>query len=69
MLKANAIRELVKFKDNPLLSVVIVGRNDDYMDGYHYCIKTVLDLLARNLGKLSRIPQVEVVFVDWNSKN
>lgn len=52
-----------------LLSIVIVGRNDDYLGGYRYRLQTCLDFLAANLRKLDRLDDVEVVFVDWNSQD
>lgn len=51
-----------------LLSIVIVGRNDDYLGGYRYRLQTCLDFLAANLKTLGRLDDVEVLFVDWNSQ-
>ncbi len=51
-----------------LLSIVIVGRNDDYLGGYRYRLQTCLDFLAANLKALGRLNDVEVLFVDWNSQ-
>lgn len=50
-----------------LLSIVIVGRNDDYLGNYRYRLETCLDFLARNLRTLGRLNDVEVLFLDWNS--
>jgi hypothetical protein len=51
-----------------LLTIVIVGRNDDYLGGYRYRLQTCLDFLASNLKTLGRLDDVEVLFVDWNSQ-
>jgi hypothetical protein len=50
-----------------LLSVIVVGRNDDYLGGYRYRLETSLNHLAKCLSALDRLNDVEVVFVDWNS--
>lgn len=50
-----------------LLSIIIVGRNDDYLGNYRYRLQTCLDFLAGNLRALGRLDDVEVLFVDWNS--
>lgn len=52
----------------PLLTIIIVGRNDDYLGGYRYRLQTCLDFLAANLKQLGRLGDVEVLFVDWNSQ-
>lgn len=52
----------------PLLSIVIVGRNDDYLGNYRYRLQTSLNHLAKNLRSLGRLKDVEIVFVDWNSQ-
>jgi len=51
-----------------LLSIIIVGRNDDYLGGYRYRLQTCLDFMASNLKALGRLSDVEVLFVDWNSQ-
>lgn len=50
-----------------LLSIVIVGRNDDYLGNYIYRLQTCLNFLAQNLKTLGRLDDVEVLLVDWNS--
>ncbi len=50
-----------------LLSILIVGRNDDYLGNYTYRLQTCLNFLAQNLKTLGRLDDVEVVLVDWNS--
>lgn len=51
-----------------LLSIIIVGRNDDYLGNYVYRLQTCLNFLAQNLKTLGRLDDVEVVLVDWNSQ-
>jgi len=50
-----------------LLSVVVTGRNDDYMGNFKYRITTCLNYLARNLKDLGRLDDVEIIVTDWNS--
>ncbi|MDP3675559.1 MAG: hypothetical protein Q8R44_10770 [Novosphingobium sp.] len=54
--------------DSKLLSIIVVGRNDDYLGNYRYRLQTSLNHLAKNLRSLGRLGDVEVVFVDWNSQ-
>jgi hypothetical protein len=51
----------------PLLSNVVVGRNDDYGGGYLERLATSLNHLAWNLERAGRQGAVEVVYVDWGS--
>lgn len=51
----------------PLLSIVIAGRNDNYMGNYQWRVATALNLLLRSISALGCQQQVEVVFCDWNS--
>lgn len=51
----------------PLLSIVIAGRNDNYMGNYQWRVATSLNLLLRSITALGCQHQVEVVFCDWNS--
>lgn len=50
-----------------LLSVVIAGRNDNYMGNYLYRLGTCLNFLAANLSDLGRLNEVEVMITDWGS--
>jgi tetratricopeptide (TPR) repeat protein len=56
--------DLVKSK---LLSVVVTGRNDDYMGNFKYRLTTCLNYLCRNLEHLRRLDDVEILITDWNS--
>lgn len=50
-----------------LLSIVVTGRNDNYMGNFKYRITTCLNYLARNLKDLGRLDDVEVLVTDWGS--
>lgn len=51
-----------------LLSVVVTGRNDDYMGNFKYRITTCLNYLARGLKDLGHLGDVEILVTDWNSE-
>ncbi|MCX5999863.1 MAG: hypothetical protein NTU41_09835, partial [Chloroflexi bacterium] len=50
-----------------LLSVVVSGRNDEYMGNFKYRITTCLNYLARHLADLGHLDDVEVLVTDWGS--
>jgi hypothetical protein len=50
-----------------VLTLIIVGRNDDHQGGYLYRLETALNMLANNLNEIGRLSDVEVLFVDWGS--
>ena len=50
-----------------LLSVVVTGRNDNYMGNFKYRIITCLNYLACNLRDIERLDDVEVLVTDWGS--
>jgi hypothetical protein len=54
-------------KPDVLLTIVVVGRNDDYHGDYLYRLGTALDMLGRNLARIGRLDAVEVLVVDWAS--
>jgi hypothetical protein len=54
--------------ESKLLSIVITGRDDDYMPDFLYRITTTLNFIARNLSLLNRLHDVEIVIVDWGSR-
>ena len=51
-----------------LLSMVVMGRNDDYMGNFKYRLSTCINYVARNLKKLGRLDHVELMVTDWNSE-
>jgi len=50
-----------------LLTLLFGARNDTYMGDFKFRFSTCLNLLARNLEKIGRLADVEVLVVDWNS--
>jgi len=52
----------------PLVSFVIIGRNDDYMGDYLYRLGTSLSFLAQSAERAGLLDQVEVLVVDWASE-
>jgi hypothetical protein len=49
------------------LSIVLCGRNDNYMGNYLYRLGTAINYLARNLEYAERAGSVEILVGDWNS--
>lgn len=50
-----------------LLSITVTGRNDNYCGNFKYRLTTSLNYLARNLKRIGRLDDVEVLVTDWNS--
>lgn len=50
-----------------LLSVVVIGRNDNYMGNFKYHLTTCLNYISRNLKDLGRLDDVEILVIDWHS--
>jgi len=48
----------------PYLSIIVVGRNDNYCDGFMYRVQRFYDNLTYLLEKY-KIP-TEIIFVEWN---
>lgn len=55
-------------KKEYLLSIVLCGRNDNYLGDFKYRITTAINYLCRNAKKIGRLNEIEVVVVDWNSE-
>src|SRR3989338_7021435 len=55
-------------KEDYLLSIVITGRNDNYLGDFKYRITTCINFLARSAEKINRLSDIELVVVDWNSE-
>jgi len=51
-----------------LLSIVVTGRNDNYLGNFNYRISTCLNYLAHNLKDIGYLDGVEVMVTDWNSE-
>jgi len=54
--------------DGPLLSILMAGRDDDYMPDFRYRLTTTLDFIATNLARLGQLNRVEMLVVDWGSR-
>lgn len=52
----------------PLVSFVIMGRNDDYMGDYLYRLGTSLSFLAQSAESAHLLDEIEVLVVDWASE-
>ncbi len=55
-------------KDKYLLSVVLCGRNDNYLGDFKYRITTAVNYLCESAKKNRRLNDIEVIIVDWNSE-
>lgn len=55
-------------KPKYLISFVLCGRNDNYLGDFKYRITTTINYLCRNVKKIGRLKDIEVIIVDWNSE-
>jgi len=55
-------------KPKYLISFVLCGRNDDYLGNFKYKLTTTINYLCRNVRKIGRLKDIEVIIVDWNSE-
>lgn len=51
----------------PLLSIVMSGRDDDYMPDFLYRLTTTLNFFAMALVRIGRLHEVEILMTDWGS--
>ena len=51
-----------------LLSICLVGRNDNYGGNFRYRLETALNHLAKNAAELNLLSLMEVIVTDWNSE-
>jgi predicted O-methyltransferase YrrM len=51
-----------------LLSICMMGRDDDYSHDFKYRITTTNNYIARNLKQIGRLDDVEVLVTDWGSQ-
>ena len=51
-----------------LISFIFCGRNDNYLGDFKYRITTTISYLCRNLKRIGRLKDIEVIIVDWNSE-
>lgn len=61
------MRESIVKPQSPLLSLIYVARNDNYMGNFRWRFETALNYLANNLLALGRLDDVEVLITDWGS--
>lgn len=54
--------------NRPLVSFVIIGRNDDYMGEYLYRLGTSVSFLAQSAERAGLLDEIEVLVVDWASE-
>lgn len=52
----------------PVLSLILCSRNDEYMGNSLWRLRTALDYTARQVAKLGRGPDVEILVSDWGSE-
>ena len=55
-------------EDNKLLTIVIVGRNDNHMGNFKYRLAMCINYTARNLKRIGCLGRVEILVTDWNSE-
>lgn len=51
-----------------LLSILLTGRDDDYTLDFKYRITTTINYLVRNLRRLNRLDDVDILVTDWGSR-
>jgi len=54
-------------KQQKLLSLALMGRDDDYMPDFRYRITTTINHLARSIKNLGQEDKVEILVTDWGS--
>lgn len=52
----------------PVLSLVLCSRNDQFMGNSRWRLETTLNYVARNLEELGREKDVEIIVADWGSE-
>ena len=62
---SNAVDKSCKSK---LLSICMMGRDDDYMLDFQYRITTTINHLARSINNLGQQGKVEILVTDWGSQ-
>lgn len=53
---------------NPVLSIILCSRNDNYMGNPRWRLQTALNFLADNVHELGREEEVEIIVADWGSE-
>lgn len=52
----------------PVLSIVISGRNDNYMGNSNWRMETTINFLAKAACKVNQLSNIELIIVDWRSR-
>lgn len=52
----------------PILSLVVTGRNDEYMGDFKWRLQAAANINARNAAAIGRLDDVEIVVADWKSE-
>ncbi|MEI7590939.1 MAG: hypothetical protein WCJ49_06485, partial [Deltaproteobacteria bacterium] len=58
----------VQNRPSILLSICMLGRDDDYMLDFRYRITTTINHLARSIKNLKQQDKVEILVTDWGSQ-
>ena len=53
---------------NPVLSLILCSRNDNYMGDSRWRLQTTINLTAQNVHELGREEDVEIMVADWGSE-
>lgn len=53
---------------NPVLSLILCSRNDNYMGDSRWRLQTTINLIAQNVHELDREEDVEIMVADWGSE-
>ena len=53
--------------DNKLISICLMGRNDDYAVNFKRRLELSINYLALNAKKINVLDAIEIILVDWNS--
>ncbi len=53
--------------DNKIISICLMGRNDDYAVNFKRRLELGINYLALNAKKINVLDSIEIILVDWNS--
>ncbi len=53
--------------DNKIISICLMGRNDDYAVNFKKRLELSINYLALNAKKINVLDAIEIILVDWNS--
>ena len=61
------IAEAFPHRRQPVVSIIVAARNDNFMGDYKWRLSTALNFLGRNLAAMGRSDDVEIIICDFNS--